>query len=358
MDIQQFLAEGPLGALLGLAVIPVMAALALVGYLAFAFSRRSKKGKMKLGLQPSQKEANTVPKSQETRPKPVDASPAKASRIDGDDLDMALLATADDPAPAQDFEPEPVDLSRRLAETAPSQPQAQPKASPLSASIPQPAANEPAEMLRLLRQPGSGQLVVEIAGQQFTKLAEIKDRKLGQFVLRLVGQLLAFTGGAILTEAGVKSVAAPPVTPLPEPPFVPVSRGTASLPVAKSTSTVPSPPSEMEAEFLASLAQTPGPPPPPKRGGLLGLGAKTKPAPIPAAGELFQLNLADEINNVVQKNLAHSPLAGTNQVEIISNPSGGLRILVNRQAYTSPEEIPDEAVKKLIKDSIKEWERS
>jgi hypothetical protein len=106
---------------------------------------------------------------------------------------------------------------------------------------------------------------------------------------------------------------------------------------------------------LASISRPPAPPPP-KRGGFLGIGAKSASTPSP--GELLELNLADEINTVVQKNLARSPLGDSNRVEIASNLGGGLRILVNQQAYASPEEIPDEAVKKLIKDSIKEWERS
>lgn len=354
MDLEQFLAEGPLEALLGMAVIPVVAALALIGYLTFAFTRRSKKSRMKLGLQPGQKEGPVVEKTRKVGAEQVDA-PAEAiasGRIS--ELNMALLTPVDD-APPPDFEPERVDLSSRLSDTASRQ--SQPKPPPLAVSIPQPAADEPAELLRLLRQPESGQLVVEIAGQQFTKLAEIKDRKLGQFVLRLVAQLLAFTGGAILTESGVKSVGAPPAVPLPEPPFTPVRRATASPP-AKGTAdrlSVASP-VEVEARLLSSLSAPPAPPVS-KGGGMLGFGAKPKPASAPAASDLLQLDLAGEINNVVQKNLARSPLADSNRVEITGNLSGGLRILVNQQVYGSPEDIPDEAVKKLIKDSIKEWER-
>lgn len=346
MDIQQFLAEGPLGALLCLAIIPIVSALMLIGYLVFAVSRRNRKNEMKLGLQTTgQQQPSAVEKAQKAGPSPGDSN----------ELDTALLAAVDDSTPVQEFEPEPVDISSRLAATAPAPPSPQPKADPVSAPVGPPGLDEPVELLRLLRQPQSGQLVVEIAGQQFTRLADIKDRKLGQYVLRLVAQLLAFTGGAILTESGVKSMPPPPAAPLPAPPFAPVRRQATPAPAIDSPDRVSAPPPEVEAEFLASLSQATTPPPP-KRGGLLGF--NTKPASIPPAGELLQLNLADEINNVVQKNLARSPLAETNRVEILSNLGGGLRILVNQQAYTAPEDIPDEAVKKLIKDSIKEWERS
>ena len=72
-------------------------------------------------------------------------------------------------------------------------------------------------MLRLLRDPQSGQLIVEIAGQRYTKLAEITDKEIGQYILKLVAHLLAFTNGMIATEAGLKSVPAPKVgeTPMP-----------------------------------------------------------------------------------------------------------------------------------------------
>ena len=69
-------------------------------------------------------------------------------------------------------------------------------------------------------------------------------------------------------------------------------------------------------------------------------------------------NLAGEINEIVQTRLKVSPLAATTIIEILSDPNGGIRIKVNGQVYSSPDDIPDPDVKTLIKDSIKEWERS
>jgi hypothetical protein len=70
------------------------------------------------------------------------------------------------------------------------------------------------------------------------------------------------------------------------------------------------------------------------------------------------LNLAGEINDIVQDNLRRSPLGQTNKIEITDHQDGGLRIVVNNQIYTSPADITDQGIRSLIKDSIKEWERS
>jgi len=86
---------------------------------------------------------------------------------------------------------------------------------------------------------------------------------------------------------------------------------------------------------------------------LFGFG-KTSSPPV----EVPVLNLADEINNIAQKNLSRSPLAATNRLEITSVPGGGICINVNGQEYSSPDNIPDPDIKKLIKESIREWEKS
>ena len=72
---------------------------------------------------------------------------------------------------------------------------------------------------------------------------------------------------------------------------------------------------------------------------------------------MLGLNLAEEINDIVQTRLRYSPLAENNRIEITSDDHGGIRIEVNRQFYSSPDEVPDPDIKELIKAAIKEWER-
>ena len=90
-------------------------------------------------------------------------------------------------------------------------------------------------------------------------------------------------------------------------------------------------------------------PPPPKKG----LFGRSTPAP---ASNIPGLNLAEEINEIVQARLRYSSLA-YNRIEITADPRGGIRIQVNNKFYGSPDEIEEGEVKELIKASIKEWER-
>ncbi|GIK38337.1 MAG: hypothetical protein BroJett011_21700 [Chloroflexota bacterium] len=222
---------------------------------------------------------------------------------------------------------------------------------PVKQSISAPYSSEPVELLRLLRNPQSGQLIVEIAGRRYTKLAEITDKEIGQYILKLAAHLLAFTNGMIAAEAGLKTLQVPKVGETPVPPVAPAPAS--PLP---STSVQPTPPApEVEAAFLATLrAQPATEPPQPQRRGLFG---RSKPA-APAQPLLPPLNLTGQINEIVQARLRYSPLAGATRLEITSDPGGGILINVNGMIYSGPDEIPQPEVKELIKASIKEWEKS
>jgi hypothetical protein len=231
---------------------------------------------------------------------------------------------------------------------------------PAPQPIPQNNPAEPVELLRLLRDPQSGQLIVEIAGRHYTKLAEIADKEIGQYILKLAAHLLAFTNGLIATEAGLKTLQAPKVglTPMPlaasrpvSPPPAPVT----SPPAPTEPGLVSPPPPDVEAAFLASLRATPSTPEPPKpqRRGLFG---RSKPAEVETL--LPTLNLAEQINEIAQTRLRYSSLAATTRLEITADPGGGILINVNGMYYHGPEDIPHPEVKELIKASIQEWERS
>ena len=240
-----------------------------------------------------------------------------------------------------------------------------PVAAPLQTTLPA-QTPVPVELLRLLRNPQSNQLVVEITGQQYTKLADVTDKKIGKFILQVTAHLLAFTNGVIVTDAGMKSVYKPRVGEVPppiEPPNdsvslsirPPVTPSKAEANPPNPSPMIPKPPPEAEAAFLASIQEAP--PIPlnitPKKRGLLG--RVTQPDPPPA--NIPGLNLAEEINDIVQARLRYSPLAATNHIEITTDLSGRIRIEVNDKFYSSPDDISDPEIKALIQASIKEWER-
>lgn len=302
MDPQQFLNDAPLGVLFGLLIVPLCGALFLGGYLVFALSRRSKKSKLKLGLQANDDAVDL-------------AGPLPAQRLASppppDPLDLGVLGRA----------AAPVTLPEKPAVA--------------SVAQPQPAV----ELLRLLRDSHSGQLIVEVGGRRYTKLADIADGKTGQFVLNLAAHYLVFTNGVIMTLAGMKPV----YNPKEQAGQVPLPLVTPPLPQA-------------EAAFRPALPAKPVDQPAPpaiKPKGLFGFGRNSA-----AGGRMPTINLAEEINEIVQHRLRLAPPAEPVRVDITSKPDGGININVNGQVYASPDEISSPEIKELIKQSIKEWERS
>lgn len=338
MDLQQFLGDAPMDWLLGLLAVPACTVLLLGGYIVFALSRRSKKSKMKLGVTVKE-DAPAAPVSEPAAAKQPVAMPAPGGN------DLAGLDRLRSLSAALDDEPSPAKKVTADA-AAPAPEEARPA---------EPVAAEPVELLRLLRQPGSGQLVVEVAGQRYSKLADITDRKIGQFVLHVAAHLLAFTNGVIVTPAGIKSVVNPK-DQLGEAPAPPGRSQPAKARPPQPEPLVPPPSPEAEAAFRASLAASSlGQPEPvssrPK--GMFGFGR-----PASASTPMPAISLADEINEIVQNRLRYSPPTAPVRIDITSKPDGGINIIVNGHTYSSPEEIPDPEVKDLIKQSIKEWERS
>ncbi len=354
--MEQFLADAPLGALLGLMVIPVTGVLLLGTYIIIVFYRRKRKPQVDQDIQPETVSAETIlpvdsPKfapnvlpPNDVKPLNIEADQSKSSHSFENRLNLALLSSALDTEETMS-EPETIDLSSRLT----------PKPADLSQ---QTQNSEPVELLRLLRSQQSGRLIVEIAGKRYTKLADITDKKVGQYILQLTAHMLAFTSGKIVTDAGMKSVYTPKLGKTPEPMAPPAMAFSDNLstpqPPMRSKPSPPKASPEVESEFLASLQASPPQQPEqkPQKRGFLGLGRASKPSPPPLPG----LNLAEEINDIVQARLDYSPTAPNTQIEITSDPGGGIRIQVNDQFYSSPDDISDQEVRALIKASIKEWE--
>lgn len=354
--------------LLILMAFPLTGAALLIAYLVFSFNRRAKKAKMKHGSQTDNSEtqamsvADQPDSNQLSLTMPVDdlnanilfdrkhpsASASQPTTSTDSDLNLDILNNGVKMEPTRDEtsgNKQIVDLAARLgSQTDP------------------PQKTEPVELLRLLRDPQSGQLIIQVGRQHYTKLADVADKKIGQYILKLAAHFLAFTNGMIVTEAGVKSIYTPKVSKTPQPitpaPSTPPPSISAPAPIEEIKPTQPDPPvpkpsPEIEATFLSSLRATPPQPEPAPSRGLFG---RSKPTPAPSI--LPTLNLAKEINDIVQQRLMYSPLGANNKVDITSAPDGGIRINVNGSFYSSPDDVPDPEIKTLIKESIKQWERS
>ncbi len=374
--MSEFLAAATPDQLLLCMAGPLMGAIFLAGFLFVAFRGR---------LRPKQPaEVNPGPALANFTPSPPVDTPAAPGPSAELDLNFDVLQRRDENDPAADFQadfsaapeteatmmnlsqqpPEKRGLAARIGNRAAAAPAPPAQAAgdktapipPATTSTGPTPADPPVELLRLLRDPHSGQLIVEIAGQRYTRLADISDKEIGQYILKLAAHLLGFTNGMIAGEAGVKSLPAPKLGPLPLPPAAretqPARPQAAAL---ESVVTTPKTTPPVEAALLASLIQQPvKAPEPPQRRGFFG-----RPKPAQTEEPLLPpLNLAEQINRIVQARLLASPLAYTTKLEITSDLHGGIRINVNGTSYSGPDEIPNPEVRELIKESIRVWEKS
>lgn len=360
---------------LALMLIPVTTGLILGGYIASYFFRRRKKSKMKLGYHSSSSaEENDASPTDEPAdedmeqveeistdilpPHPTSAAvspPVDTPLAIEDKLDLGILGKSQDTTTAKPPAEKQVTFNWGASPA---------KSTPMVTQNPTNSSEDPEELLRLLRDPQSGQLVVEVAGQRYTKLADVTDKKVGQYILKIAAHLLAFTNGVIVTDAGMKSVYKPKLGQVPKPvESLSVSPPEVAVepPPRPAAPNIPVPPAPPQAEpdsstssSIPSLNPSESSSPAPQPGGLLNRVAQPPPPP----SSLPPLNLAEEIDGIVQARLRYSPLAANTFIKITSDFSGGIRINVNGTYYSSPDEVPDQQAKELIQASIKEWEHS
>ncbi len=194
------------------------------------------------------------------------------------------------------------------------------------------------EVMRILRVPPLGKLVVEVNDDRFENLSEINDEKAKRVLLAAIGELISFAGSY---ETLVNEGVAPPVV--------------VSQPVHET-----GPLEQRQAEFLARLeaerdAAKNAPPPKPKFP-ILG-GIQSRPDTLleskPAQKEL---SVAKQIDTILQKHVLSDPEMANRSIHLVQDPAGGILIEVDGKRYQKPGDIPEPQIHLLIKRAVKEWD--
>jgi hypothetical protein len=73
--------------------------------------------------------------------------------------------------------------------------------------------------------------------------------------------------------------------------------------------------------------------------------------------ELKMLSVVEEVNDILQKKLVGSPLAGKG-IHMMENHNNEIRFWLGLNSYDDVEEIPDPEVRRIIDESVKEWEKN
>lgn len=193
------------------------------------------------------------------------------------------------------------------------------------------------EIMRVLRIPPMGKLVVSFNEQRYASITEISEANVRQLMLAAIGELITFAGGyQSLVNAGV-------APPLGAPPAA--ASGNPDDTSSEAERFV----SQMEHE-RDMLKNAPAPPSPSILANL-----RPRPARNEASANKM-LSLVEQVDAILQRNLLTDPELAQRNIHLVQDPSGGLIIEVDGKRYERPREVNDPRIQMMIKRALKEWE--
>ncbi len=213
-----------------------------------------------------------------------------------------------------------------------------PKAAPAAAAPSKTAAASPApavaapvvesgarEVLRVWRETESEELLVELGGRRFAKLADIQQPAMREGLLTTLRDLEAFAAGA----ATVRPVVMSTPTAAPEPGVTltnvgAVKQGTGGLPPLVAPSMNPF----KQMLVLRDLNKVELPP---------------------------VKSITEQIDEVLQEMLAGTPHS-ERDIRMHTGPKGQALFSADGQAYEALDSVPDEEVRRLIRAAAAAWE--
>ncbi len=192
------------------------------------------------------------------------------------------------------------------------------------------------EIMRVLRVPPMGKLVISFNNQRYSSIDEISEANVRQLFKTAIGELITFAGGyQKLVEAGV----APPLS-APQP-----AASTAVSEVDEAEQFV----TQMERERDALKSAKPKPNP------SLLANLRRRPATNEASANKM-LSLVEQVDAILQRHLQTDPELVGRKIHLVQDVNGGLIIDVDGKRYERPRDIENLQIQKMIKRALKEWE--
>ena len=182
---------------------------------------------------------------------------------------------------------------------------------------------EELEIMRVLRLPPRGELVVELGNGRYFKINDVPETQNRQMLLAAIGELVSFAGGySNLVDAGV----APPVQqPEPVPPETPE-------PVPDRE--------EQKAQFVAEM------------------GMKRDPVVQGKKRYATAVGIVAQIDAILQHHIASNASLHGRYIRLEQDPTSGLRIRVDQNTYSRPQDVEDGQVRRIIQRALQEWDQS
>jgi hypothetical protein len=201
------------------------------------------------------------------------------------------------------------------------------------------------EVMHVLRVPPLGKLEIEANEARYTNLAEVNNPKIRQRILAAIGELVDFCGGySILEDAGV----VPHLTPIPELKQQQAAFLASLQRQVEAEKNKPQTQGRTGSMFTADKSAMDAQP-------MIEISETGDVVPVIPVAASKPLTIAEQINEILQKNIATHPEMANRGIRLEQHPTGGLQILVDGKQYEKPGDIEDQAVQALIKSSVKEW---
>jgi hypothetical protein len=241
-----------------------------------------------------------------------------------------------------------------------SSPQAQKAGEPSTPADTTP--DHPGEVMCIIRDQQTGRILVQVEGQQYAHIREIKDAQVGRRVLWAIADLLRFTGGMAANPQALQSIQRPEASKGAQPAARQVQE---PMPTPNLTST----PNQAASPSVPPLAAPVAPRRSPKAsaaqeppeqklnvgqqiGGFFQRGFQRTSSP-PAITSFI-----DQVEAILQTKIEALPTPLPHDVHVKSGVDGALEIEVGPDVYNSPDEVPEPTIRKLIQDAVTEWESS
>jgi hypothetical protein len=193
------------------------------------------------------------------------------------------------------------------------------------------------EVMRVLRVPPMGKLVVEVNGERYDRIDEVTDEHSKRRLLAAVGELISFAGNYdSLVEAGV----APPL-----------AAETAESEMEDEALT------RQQARFIEQLER--------QRDAIKAVSERrlnetpvvdiSDETPITRLRSRQSISMAEQIDTILQELKYQDSALSSRIIRLRQNPAGGLHIEVDGKLYEEPGEIEDKAIQKLIRQAVYTW---
>jgi hypothetical protein len=181
------------------------------------------------------------------------------------------------------------------------------------------------ELLRVAREPATGQVSIYIAGKPYANFHDIQSPANEQAFMLAFRLLQAFSENAIVAAPEAGEAEAAPKTAEP-PSAAPVVYRAAELPP-------PELPSMQPFQQFRKLRSK-----------------------QPPATKFVIKSITEQIEDHLQDKIARTPLARRG-VHVRAEPQGNAIFLLEGKAYLAVDDVPDPEVRQVIRDAISEWEK-